>query len=687
MKELPLTSLTLENAVVYDCETFPNVFTLAMETLNQDVSSVWEISHYRDDRAALFQWFEYLRQTQTPMIGFFSEKFDYPLIHWIFHNPNCTVEQIYEQSRRLASNFQGFGGTVWERDRFTPQIDLFKIHHFDNKAKTTSLKALQFNMRSPTVVDSPVEFGTMMTAEQVDRDVIPYNKHDVKETKRFAHYSLPAIEFRIGLIGQLGNHPLEVLNYNDVKIGSKMFEERLGDQLCYDRSSGRKEKRQSPRYRIALGEIIFPYIRFNNPEFQRVLDFMRAQVLTPEDLEDPDAPIKTKGVFKGLIAHVGGLDFVFGTGGMHASAEKQRFIATPEWPLRDIDVKALYPSIAIANSLYPEHLGPSFVDIYRGISAERDLHKKGTVQNATLKLANNGPWGQSNNKYSPFYDPKYAMTIPINGQLMICMLAEWLLTVPTIQLIQVNTDGITYRIHRDHMDAAKAIEKQWEAFTCLKLEDADYARMFIRDVNNYIAEPVTPAGQNEPPKYKLKGAYWHPDPFDYAESISKASPPCWYKDLGNIVSIRAANAAMLHGIDPEAYIRAHSDPFDFMCRVKVERGSNLYLGGQPIQGTTRYYVARSGSPMTKVSPPKGEIGAFKRANKISDQDFNRVMAEIGPGVWDERIHTKNKSKYEMVTTAIEAGWKIAECNDARNFHFDNVDYSYYLNEAKKLIIS
>lgn len=680
--------ISLENAVVYDVETLPNVFTLSAELLYSDVASTWEISEFRDDRFQLFDWFNHLAATNTPMIGFNSVHFDYPVIHYLYRNPQATVRQIYDHAMSIIASNDRFGHTIWERDRIAPQIDLFKIHHFDNVAKTTTLKALQINMRSPTVVDSPVEFGTNLTADQVARDLIPYNKHDVKETKRFAIYSLPAIEFRIGLMGTLGNHPCEPLNYNDTKIGEKMLEQRLGDNVCFDRSSGRKEKRQTPRWQVALNDIIFPYVQFNNPEFQRVLDFMRQQVLTPDELDtEPDASIKTKGVFKGLIAHVGGLDFYFGTGGVHASVSAQRFIATDEWPIRDIDVEGLYPNVAIANRLAPEHLGEAFIAEYAKIPVERKTHKKGTYQNAALKLAANGAWGKSNSKFSVFFDPKYAMTIPINGQLLICMLAEWLLTVPTVTLIQANTDGITYRIHRDYMDAAKAVEQRWQDYTLLKLEDVAYSRMFIRDVNNYIAEPLTPAGQNQPPEYKKKGAYWHPDPFNYAESISKASPPCWYKDLGNVVSIRAANAAMLHGVDPEAYIRAHSDPFDFMCRVKVDRNSTLTLGGQPIQRTTRYYVAREGAPLVKTSPPPAghKVGDWKRAPKVSKGEYDRIMKETS-GEWDARVCTKAQTKYDTVRTAIEAGYQIAECNDARSFSFANVNYDWYVNEAKKLII-
>lgn len=671
-------TFTLDNAVVYDIETLKNVFTLAAEMLNSDIKSTWEISFRRDDRRSLFEWFNYLTANQIPMIGFNNENFDYPVIHALFKNPSMTVDQIYTKSQEIIQGNDRFTHNIWPRERFAPQIDLFRLHHFDNKAKMTSLKALQINMRSPTVVDSPVEFGTNLTIEQIDRDLIPYGEHDVKETKRFAIISRGFIDFRIDLIPQFG---VEVLNYNDTKIGEKILEQRLGDDVCYDRSSGRKEKRQSPRSRIALNEIIFPYIRFNNPEFNRVLDYMRAKVLTPDDLDDPEAAIKTKGVFTGLIANVGGLDFYFGTGGVHASVTSQRFIASDEWPIRDIDVEGLYPSIAIVNRLAPEHLGEAFIVEYAKIPAERKTRKKGTLANASLKLAANGPWGKSNSKFSFLYDPKYAMTIPINGQLMLCMLVEWLITVPTIQLIAANTDGITYRIHRDYMDQAKAIETQWQAFTCLKLEDVNYKRMWIADVNNYIAEDTKG-------KLKLKGKYWHPDPLNYAESISTASPPCWYKDLGNIASVRAANAAMIYGIDPETWLRTHTDPFDFMCRAKAPRGSRLFIGGSRVQGTTRYYVTVNGAPMTKTSPPPAgcEIGAWKRAPKVTLQEYTRVMRETG-GAWDSRVCTAAKTQYANVTSSIQAGWKVTDCNDAASFTFDNIDYSYYVAEAKKLIIT
>lgn len=667
----------LANAVVYDIETFPNVFTLHFEMLSSPVGLTYEISEYRDDRHALLAWLSACRTYQTPMIGFNNIHFDYPVVHYLYHNPYATVADLYAKAQHIITSNDRFGNTIWESDRICPQVDLFKINHFDNRAKTTSLKALQVNMRSERVVESAVEFGTRLTREQIDRDLIPYNRHDVSETKRFAFSIMPAISFRAGLVDQFG---MDVLNFNDTKIGSRILEQRLGKEVCYyyDASNTRRP-RQTPRNRIALNDIILPVVRFDHPEFQRILAYMREQVLTPEDLDDETAPVQTKGVFSKLQASVGGLEFHFGTGGVHGSVASQRFVATDEWLIRDIDVEGLYPAIAIANQFAPAHLGSAFVYEYSRLPKERKLYPKGTVENASLKLAANGTYGNTNNKFSVFYDPQFTMTITINGQLMLCMLAEWLATVPTLQMIQINTDGITYRIHRDYESYATMLCKAWEVTTGLRLESADYARMWIADVNTYIAE--TTAG-----KLKQKGRLWYPDPDNYVQSISEASPPAWHKDLGNTVSIRAAVQAMVNGVDPEAWIRAHRDPFDYMCRVRCDRASRLMLGDRQTQSTLRYYVAIDGDPLVKVSPPAGLEGAYKRANGVTEMEYNRVMAETHGG-WDERVCTKNKSRYVTRRTSIETGYLVAECNDASWFRWDNVNYDWYVAEARKLIVA
>lgn len=674
--------MLLQNAVVFDIETYPNCFTFHMEMLNSELSSTWEISHFRDDRAALLEWLNWIANTQTPMIGFNNIHFDYPVVHYLFYNPNATVEQIYVKAMEIIRGNDRFGNTIWADKRIAPQIDLFKIHHFDNKAKTTSLKALQVNMRSKSVEDLPIEVGTWLNEQQINDLLIPYNKHDVKETKQFAHFSMDAIRFRLDLIPQFG---VDVMNYNDTKIGEKILESRIPKDLLYDYSGPRRRMRQTPRHSIALNDIIFPYVQFEHPEFNHVLNFLRTQVLKAEEINsagEEKSIIKTKGVFTDLKAHVGGIDFCFGVGGIHGSVNAQRVYSTDEWIIRDIDVASLYPNIAIQNQLSPEHLGHIFVQEYAKLPMERkewqDKKGKKCVEANSLKLAANGTYGKSNSVYSVFYDPKLTMSITVNGQLMLCMLAERLVNVPTLRVIQINTDGITYQIHRDHLPHAQQIEKDWQTLTHLKLEDVQYKRMWIRDVNNYIAEDMDG-------NLKQKGAYWHPDPLNYVKSISESQPPAWHKDLGNCISIRAAVMAMVHDIPPEHYIRAHTDPYDFMHRVKVGRADMLLFDGKPTQKTGRYYVSTDGGTLVKQAPPKGVAGAYKKANGVSDTEYDRVMTETG-GKWDARVCTKNMSRYDDRETNLQAGQKVTICNRIEDFRFDNINYDYYVAEARKLII-
>ena len=44
------------------------------------------------------------------------------------------------------------------------------------------------------------------------------------------------------------------------------------------------------------------------------------------------------------------------------------------------------------------------------------------------------------------------MTITLNGQLLLCMLAEQMMKVPGLEMIQINTDGMTYRVPDEYVD-------------------------------------------------------------------------------------------------------------------------------------------------------------------------------------------------------------------------------------------
>ena len=62
----------------------------------------------------------------------------------------------------------------------------------------------------------------------------------------------------------------------------------------------------------------------------------------------------------------------------------------------------MYPSIILEHSVYPEHLGKSFLEVYGKIRSERVAAKKAgnKIVDATLKLALNGLTGNFQSPYS-----------------------------------------------------------------------------------------------------------------------------------------------------------------------------------------------------------------------------------------------------------------------------------------------
>jgi hypothetical protein len=57
-----------------------------------------------------------------------------------------------------------------------------------------------------------------------------------------------------------------------------------------------------------------------------------------------------------------------------------------------------------------------------------------------------------------------------------------------LKIIQVNTDGMTVRVPRANKWLVDTARAAWESRTGLQLEEAIYKRMFILNVNNYLAE-------------------------------------------------------------------------------------------------------------------------------------------------------------------------------------------------------
>ena len=609
---------------VYDIETYPNVFTLAVEHADAPLRWSFEISEWRNDSKEIVAFLQYLKDTNARMVGFNSLGFDYPVLHTLIRMGHSDANTLYLKAMAII-NAQDDDGGKWMHqvnpsDRFVEQIDLFKIHHFDNKARATSLKVLEFNMRSDSIEDLPFPVGTALGQSQIEK-LKQYNAHDVSQTKAFYYKTLDMIRFREELTAKYSR---DFMNHNDTKIGKDYFTMKLEESgvTCYDFGPSGRTPRQTPRPSIALRDAILPWIQFQSPEFTRVLNWLKDQTIT-----------ETKGVFNDLTASLNGFTFVFGLGGIHGSVESQVVESDDDHVIVDLDVSSYYPNLAIANGFYPQHLGDSFVTIYKHLFEQRKTYSKKSAENAMLKLALNGVYGDSNNHFSIFYDPLFTMSITLNGQLLLCLLTEGLLHIEGLRLIQVNTDGLTVRVPRENKWLVDLARAAWQLRTGLNLEEAVYKTMMIRDVNNYIA-------QYEDGSVKRKGAY------EYEMD--------WHQNAGGLVIAKVAEKVLLENAPIRQTLEQWPDIMDFMLRTKVPRSSYLAIEKDGVtsqlQNITRYYIAEGGGRLFKWMPPLAK----------------------NPGQWRK--------------IGVESGWGVQPCNDIKDAGKLPVDFDYYVREVEKLCL-
>jgi DNA polymerase elongation subunit (family B) len=638
-----------------------------------------------------------LHDKKHRMVGFNNKGFDYPVLHALLEvrakavtvSGKAVAKKAYKVAQDLISVQAEHNNSRLKE--YVKQVDLFKIHHFDNKARATSLKMIEFNMKSDSIEDLPFPVGTELTDSEIDV-LLKYNMHDVIKTLDFYNISLNAIRFRDELSKK---YKRDFTNHNDTKIGKDYFIMQLEKTMpdsCYKKdSTGKKVINQTKRPLIAIKDCLFNYYDFQRPEFQAIFNWFKKQTIT-----------ETKGVFSDVTADkldrvsmfaemnimrkkfnagqideelvafkaaypagwidkvqlkakkkgqptysywycwyeaetlnvvVDGFRFDFGTGGIHGSVSSCIVAESDTHQLIDADVSSMYPNIAIANRVYPEHLTDRFCDIYKDVYEQRKSYPKTSAENAMLKLALNGVYGDSNNQYSPFYDPQYTMTITINGQLSLCLLADKLLTIDGLSLVQVNTDGVTVLCPRNMMDKYNAICEAWQQQVGLQLEYASYSKMIIRDVNNYLAFYTDG-------KVKRKGAYQY-------EGLG------WHQNQGGLVIPMAAEANMIYGTAIEDFVQTHKDLYNFMLRTKVPRNSKLMLvmdDGTEIQqqNICRYYACKDGGKLVKIMPALIEGGEDRRLS-------------------------------------INSSWNVKTCNNIKDFGND-IDYDYYIAEAKKLVV-
>jgi len=168
--------------------------------------------------------------------------------------------------------------------------------------------------------------------------------------------------------------------------------------------------------------------------------------------------------------------------------------------------------------------------------------------------------------------------------------------------------------------------------------------MWVRDVNNYGA--LTEGG-----KIKLKGAYVE----DYSDN--------YHKNPSQLAVPMAVNRYFTEGIDPSITLRENTNLFDFLIGTKRQRGQLYKIGGVDIHDKViRYYVSKNGSPLRKY---------YLEKEKTSDVQCHSLFGD----------EFKTYQSQDMVK-----GRKVVLMQECDGSMKDDIDYSYYVTEAQKLIL-
>lgn len=627
------------NVLIYDIETMQELFLVCLYNPETQQWHEFQVSKNTNQIDSFVRFIE--AHPDHYFVGYNNLRFDAQVVEWIIRNHNGWHEMsalevcalIAQKAADIIhdANFDVFPEFKEEWLSFK-QIDLFKVHHYDNKNRRVSLKRLEFEMDLDNIEEMPIHHTkTNMTDDEIET-TIDYCRNDVYATYEFYLITIGEtdhplykgnnqIELRQDIEAEFG---IPCLNYSDSKIGDEMIKK----YYCQEKGIQYTDlpKKGYFRKEIKMSNCIAHYVEFKTPELKEFLKRMKKNVLGLQD------------DFKESIEFYGNT-YSFMKGGLHTENKPKIFEADEDTKIIDWDVSSYYPAIIISNGKYPQHLGKEFLRGYKQMFdkrlelkplAKKDKKIKGIV--GALKLAVNSVYGKSSDMQNWIYDRQLTMFTTITGELSLMMLIE-AYELAGINIISANTDGVTIMVKNDLIDKMHEINKWWMDLTTYELEDTNYKKIIFSTVNDYLA--IKTDGE-----IKKKGDFLT----DFELHKNKSA---------RIVPI-ALEHFFVNDVPVDTTIRNHTNIYDFCLRQKAS--SNFHYEGTQAGKVTvynkliRYYVSKTGEKLMKIKNP--------------DCDTNAADA-----------------------SQVEAGeWVMHVCNKLSKDHpLDNINYDYYIEKANRII--
>jgi hypothetical protein len=616
---------------VMDFETLSNCFIACFEDIKSEHQEVFVIHESRNDLKEFLNFLDTNIVQDEWHVSFNGLGFDSQITQYILNNAdellNMTAEDvakfIYGKAQEVI--YRQNNGEFLEfrpRDIQIRQVDVFKLNHWDNPAKRSSLKWIQYTMDWKNIIDMPIHHTTKIESSQIPM-IITYCINDVKSTKQIMKFSKDQIALRRTLTEE---YNIDLFSASEPRISKELFLHFLSNQTGIKKYHLKQMRTHRPK--IVVKDIILPYIEFKTATFQNLLKKFNEVDIYPGE---------TKGGFKYSIQYKG-VKTDYGLGGIHGARSSKVYESDKDMVIMTSDVTSFYPNLAIRNKWAPGHLPQKdFCDLYEWFFEERKKIPKSDPRNYVYKIILNSTYGLSNDEHSFLYDPEFTMRITINGQLCLSMLYEMICEeIPGAMPIMQNTDGLETLIPREYVDKYMEICARWEKQTLLQLEHDTYSKIILGDVNNYIA--VTEDG-----KSKCKGR------FEYKDLAL-------HKNKSFLIIPKAIHAYFVEGVKPEDYLAENQNIFDYCGGVKIKGDWTFHqhtvvdgtYTNTPLQHTIRYFVSDNGSKIIKTNNSDGreiQVEAGKWMQTIMIDYEEKVFSEyrINQKYYLENIYKEIRS--------------------------------------------
>jgi len=606
----------MTNHWVMDYETMANCFVAVFEHYKTDEQKIFVIHEKTNDFNDFITFlekniFNKERHISYNGLGFDAQITEYMLAakdEWSEYNAKEITYEVYKLAQHVINKQSSREWLdYYEYNMQIPQLDVFKLNHWDNAAKRSSLKWIQFSMRWKNLQDMPLHHGDPIYKKEDLDMIIDYCINDVKSTKEIFKRSIDQIKLRKSLTTE---YKINLYNASEPKISKELFLYFLTKKTGWKKTDIKYSSTQ--RSTIDVSKILLPYIKFNNKQLIELLDKFKSKIIDPS---------KTKGGFNASIKFHG-VKTDFGLGGIHGARSSGIYKTNEDMMIMSSDVTSFYPNLAIRNKWSPAHLPKeAFCEQYEWFFNERVKIPKSDIRNYVYKIILNSTYGLSNDKYSFLYDPQFTMQITINGQLSLLMLYEMIMDkIPgSIPLMQ-NTDGLETLIPKKYKEKYLEICKEWEDITSLNLEHDSYRKLILADVNNYIAvhdwkrverDEYNKLKENPHNLIKQeKGNFYHSKVKCKGRFEFQNLP--LHKNPSNLIVPQALYHYFLNDVTPEKYIENNKNIFDYCIGKKIKgnwkfekRWIDKEYKTEDLQKTIRYYVSNQGCKIVKVNKGDG----------------------------------------------------------------------------------